>query len=173
MKRIILILVLLMPMLSFALKSDEQKPLQIDANKATLDQKQMVTVFSGNLVIAKGSLTVKAEQGTATQDKNGDRTLDLIGKPVFITQMADDGEKIEGQGNELSYNTKTGLAVLTGRARIKKGKNVVIGDTLTYNTQTQVYSAQSGVANGITKEKNGRITVILDSQTNESARTKK
>lgn len=152
------------PCFAFALKGDEKQPLQIDADQATLDQKQMVSVFSGNVVITKGTLVVHASKGVASQDTAGDRVLILDGSPVTFVQMGDDGEKIEGQGNNFNYNSKSHLAVLTGRARIKKGKNIVIGDVLTYNSDTQVYSAQSTMGNGVTKKSGGRITVILDQQ---------
>lgn len=151
--------------------SDESKPIQIEADHATFDQQQMVTVFTGRVVITKGSLVVHANQGMATQDKAEDRTLLLTGSPVTFVQKADDGELIEGQGNKFEYNTKTSLAVLSGKARVKKGKNLIVGDTLTYNTKTFVYSAAAPKANGVQPSKtSGRITVILDGQ---SGATKK
>jgi lipopolysaccharide export system protein LptA len=36
-----------------------------------------------------------------------------------------------------------------------------MGDKLTYNTKTQVYSASSANANGVNSTKSGRVTVIL------------
>jgi len=165
-KWLLLTMVCLIPLFSYAnTNSDESMPIKIEADHATLDQKQMVTVFSGKVVITKGSLVVHANEGTATQDKAGDRTILLTGNPVTFVQKADDGELIEGQGNKFDYNTKTSLAVLTGRARVKKGKNLIVGDTLTYNTKTMVYSAEAPIANGLQGTKtNGRITVILDGQ---------
>lgn len=145
-----------------ALKDDASQPIKIDADHATLDQKQMVSVFDGRVVITKGTLVVHADQGVASQDKDGDRVLDLYGKPVTFIQRADDGQLIEGQCNKFNYNTKTSLAVLSGRARVKKGKSIVIGDTLSYNTQTQIYSAVSGLASGVSRKFSGRVTVILD-----------
>lgn len=156
----------ILPFSSYALKTDSAQPLTIVADGATFDQKNQVTVFTGNVVITKGSLVIHANQGTATQDKALDRTLNLIGSPVTFVQKQDDGTLIEGQGNKFDYDTKTSLAVLTGRARVKNGKNIVIGDVLTYNTNTHVYSAQAPLSNGVSKKKNGRITVILDGQGN-------
>lgn len=158
-----------LPFSAYALKGDESQPLTIVADSATFDQKNQVTVFSGNLVITKGALIVHASQGTASQDKGGDRTLKLVGAPVTFVQKQDDGGLIEGQGNNFDYNTKTSLAVLTGRARVKNGKNIVLGDILTYNTTTHVYSAAAPITNGVTKKKSGRITVILDGQGNGTA----
>lgn len=152
---------------SFALKADSSKPVQIDADHATFDQKNMVSVFTGNVVITQGSLVVHSERGTASQDKEGYQTIQLFGNPVTFSQLNDDGEKTEGQGNNFQYTTKNNLAVLSGRARVKKGDNLVIGDKLTYNTQSQIFSANSTNANGVTTTKSGRVTVIL--QPNQKA----
>lgn len=153
-----------------ALKADADKPIQIDADHATVDQKQMLSVFDGQVVITKGSLIAHADKGVASQDTAGERIIDLYGKPVTFVQTADDGEKIEGQCDHFNFNTKNSLALLIGRARVKKGKNIVIGDTLTYNTETQVYSAVSNFGNGVNKKSGGRVTVILD-QVDQAAPT--
>ena len=81
--------------------------------------------------------------------------------PVTFFQFNYDGDKTEGQCNDYEYNTKNNLAILTGRARVKKGDNLVMGDKLTYNTQTQIYNATSANANGVSNTKSGRVTVIL------------
>ncbi len=158
--------------LAYALKSDDKAPLQIEADQATLDQKQMVSVFTGKVVITKGTLIVHADKGVASQDQGGGRVITLYGSPVTFSQMADDGQKIEGQGNNFNYNSKSGLAVLSGRARVKKGKNLVIGDVISYNAITQVFSASSDLGNGVTKKTEGRITVILDQQGSPNATAK-
>lgn len=147
--------------LSFALKTDNDKPVQITANSATANQKDKTTQFTGNIVMTRGSIIVHANTANASQDVNGNNTIILLGTPITFEQMNDDGEKTEAQCNKFEYNTKTNLAILTGRARVKKGDNVVIGDKLTYNTQTQIYSATSSNANGVNTEKSGRVTVIL------------
>lgn len=146
---------------AFALKTDASQPVVITADRWTFDQKNMVSVFIGNVVITQGSLVAHANRANASQDKNGYKTVKLTGTPVTFLQLNDDGEKTEGQGNGFDYNTKNNLAVLVGRARVKKGDNLVIGDQLAYNTQTQVFSATSTNANGISSTKSGRVTVVL------------
>jgi lipopolysaccharide export system protein LptA len=146
---------------AFALKTDSEQPIQIEADSATADQKNMVTVFTGDVVVTRGSIIVHASKADANQDADGNKTVHLTGSPVTFEQMNDDGEKTEGQCNDFVYSTKTNIAILTGRARVKKGDNEVIGDKLTYNTQTQIYSANSTNANGVNNAKSGRVTVIL------------
>lgn len=146
----------------YALQQDMTKPVQIVADHALLDEKNKSTVFSGNIVITRGSLVIHAATGTASQDLNGDRILDLYGSPVVFQQLTDDGKEVIGQCNHFNYDTKTALAILTDRARVKKGKSIIIGDKLTYNTKTEVYTALSTRKNGITHQSSGRVTVILD-----------
>jgi lipopolysaccharide export system protein LptA len=112
-------------------------------------------------VITQGSMTARANTAKASQDKSGYQNITLIGTPVTFSQLNDDGEMTTGQGNQFNYNTKNNLAVLSGRARVKKGNNLVMGDMLTYNTQTQIFGATTTNANGVSTTKSGRVTVIL------------
>lgn len=145
----------------YALKTDAAQLIHIQANGGTLDQKNMVSVISGNVIITQGSMVVHANTARVSQDKDGHQTISLVGNPVTFSQLNDDGEVTRGQGNTFDYNTKNNLAILTGRARITKGANLVMGDKLTYNTQTQIFTAVSNNANGISTTKSGRVTIIL------------
>ena len=145
----------------YALKTDAAQAIQIIADHLSVDQKNMVTIFTGNVVLTQGSILVHAQKAEASQDPAGFKLLHLLGAPVTFSQLEDDGEKVEGQGNSFDYSTKDNLAILVGRARVKKGDNLVMGDKLTYNTQTQIYSASSNNSNGTSNSKSGRVTVIL------------
>lgn len=160
-KVLLAVLLMLIAPFSFALKSDESQPIQIVADQATADQINKKTVFTGNVVVTRGSIVVNSNKAEASEDKSGYKIIHLIGSPVTFEQMNDDGEKTTGQCNDFEYNTKNSMAILTGRARVSKGDNLVMGDRLTYNTQTQIYSAVSNNANGVSTTKSGRVTVIL------------
>jgi lipopolysaccharide export system protein LptA len=151
----------LLVQLAVALKSDESKPVNITANSWTGDQLNKILTFSGNVVATRGSMIVNAATAQVTQDQQGNKRIHLIGAPITFSQLNDDGEKTEGQCNDFVYDTAKNLAILTGRARVKKGDNLVMGDKLTYNTKTQIYSAMANDANGISSNKKGRVTVIL------------
>ncbi len=166
--QVLIFLTIVFPVSSYALKGDEQQPIKIEADSGTADMKQMMTVFNGNVVITQGSLVIHADKATAEQDANGYRSIILYGKPVVFEQIDNDGGKIEGQGNQFNYNTKSNLALLTGRSRVKKGNNIIIANVITYNTKTQVYSATATPSNGVNKKTSGRITVILDKINNDN-----
>ena len=172
-KNVLILILLFISSMAMSLKNDDKQPLQIEATKATANLMAKTSVFIGNVVITKGSLVIHANKGVANEDKDGNRVLILNGSPVTFSQMQDDGLKIEGQADKFEYNSKASLAILSGRALIKRGKSQIVGDMLTYNTQTQVYSATSNFDSGVKKSSNGRITLILDQVPNNDNKPSK
>ena len=56
---------------ALAEQGDRDKPIQIEADRASLDQLKGVTVYEGNVVVTQGTILLRAAQVTVTQDKNG------------------------------------------------------------------------------------------------------
>lgn len=52
-------------------QGDRDKPIQIEADRASLDQLKGITVYEGNVVVTQGTILLRAAQVTVTQDKNG------------------------------------------------------------------------------------------------------
>lgn len=156
----------LMAPLAHAEKADRDKPIQISADRGSLDQLKGVTEWDGAVVISQGTLLIHADHVRVTRDAQGNQVMVGTGRIVTFRQKADDnGEHkvvwIEGQASRIDYTTVTHTAVLTTNARVKKGEDLVIGDVIVYNTETQVYQSQGGAANTANK---GRVTAILQPQ---------
>ena len=52
---------------AFALESDRNQPIQIEADQGSLDQKNQNTTFSGNVIVKQGSMYIQA--GTVAVSK--------------------------------------------------------------------------------------------------------
>jgi len=142
--------------LAQAEKADRDKPIEISADRGNLDQLKGITIWEGNVVIVQGTLKLNADKAIVTQDKQGNQTMQATGRIVTFRQKLDDkNEWVEGQSSQLDYNTVTHIAILTGNARVKRGNDLVIGNVITYNTETQLYEVSSGSGNG------GRVTAII------------
>jgi lipopolysaccharide export system protein LptA len=152
--------------LAHAEKADRDKPIRITANKGYLDQIKGITEWDGAVVIEQGTLLIHADHVRVTQDAKGNQVMVATGNIVTFRQKADDtGDHkvlwIEGQARRVDYNTVDHIAVLTANARVKKGADLLIGDVITYNTETQIYQSQGGGSNTANK---GRVTAILQPQ---------
>lgn len=150
-------------------KADRDKPIEISADRGNLDQLKGVTVWQGNVIIIQGTLKLNADRATVTQDKQGNQTMQATGNQVVFRQKMDGkNEWIEGQSNQLDYNTVTHVAVLTGNARVKRGNDLVIGNVITYNTETELYEVSSGASSN-----GGRVTAIIQPKPRNDAASKK
>jgi lipopolysaccharide export system protein LptA len=152
--------------LAQAEKADRDKPIQISADRGSLDQIKGITEWDGAVVIIQGTLLIHADHVRVTRDAKGNQVIVATGRIVTFRQKADDSGDhkvvwIEGQASRLDYTTINHTAVLTTNARVKKGEDLVIGDVIVYNTETQVYQSQGGASNTANK---GRVTAILQPQ---------
>ena len=144
---------------AMAEKADSSKPIELSADRGSLDQNKGVTVWEGNVELKQGTLNLNAQRVTVTQDANGQQVMQAQGSPVTFRQKIDgSSEFVEGNAANVVYNTSASLATLTGNARIKRGQDIVSGAQIIYNTETQIYQAV-GRTPGATS--GGRVTVIL------------
>lgn len=143
----------------YALESDRQQPIAIEADQGSLDQKNQVTTFSGNVVIKQGSLNIRASSVRVSQDPSGNQTMNATGNPVRFSQQLENKGTVEGQGNNVAYASVTGLVQLTGNAKVQRGGDVAKGEVITYNMRTEVYTVLGGNVTG--NKKGGRISVII------------
>lgn len=152
-------------------KADRDKPINITGNTGSADQLKGIAVFDGNVVVIQGTLTLNSDHLVVTKDAQGNQTMQATGKLVTFRQRADsktrDGKEewINGQALRVDYNTQTHMVILTGNARVKKGEDLLIGEVITYNTETQIYQSQGGAGNTANK---GRVTAIIQPQKNAS-----
>lgn len=148
---------------ALAEKADSSKPIEVNADSAALDQKQGINVFEGNVVITQGTLTLRAEKTTATRDAGGRQKLLATGNPVQFRQKLDgQNEYVDGRAARVDYDSANNTVVLTGKAVVTRGKDMVSGEVISYNTVTEVYQVK-GQAAGSTAPK-GRVTIILQPQ---------
>jgi lipopolysaccharide export system protein LptA len=80
---------------AFAEKADQDKPTQIEANRMSADDVRRMNIFEGNVVLTKGTLTVRADRIVVRQDAEGYQSASATGAPVRFKQRQDpkEGEK--------------------------------------------------------------------------------
>jgi len=146
---------------AFAEKADSSKPIEVNADSASLDQKQGINVFEGNVIIIQGTLNLRAQKTVATQDASGRQKLLATGSPVYFRQKLDGkNEYVDGNASSVDYDSANNTVILTGKAQVKRGKDVVNGEQISYNTVTEIYQVKGqSASNG-----SGRVTIILQPQ---------
>ncbi|HSC81641.1 MAG TPA: lipopolysaccharide transport periplasmic protein LptA [Chitinolyticbacter sp.] len=138
--------------------ADREKPMKIEADRASLDQKQMVGVYTGNVVVTQGTMILKSAVLNVRQDEAGNQYITGNGKPVTFRQRLDSGEWVDAQSLRFDYDGKTGLLKLIDQAWVRRDTgDEVIGSVITYNMNTEQYEAQGGADN----TNSGRVNITI------------
>lgn len=163
-------------------KADAKKPTHIEADQMNSDDVNQVTIFTGNVVIKKGTILAKAGQAKLVEDPEGYRYITLYAAPgqlASIRQKLDSGPNqwMEGYGKRIEYNDKDEVAQFFTEARGRKleGTKVmedISGEYLSYDAKTEFYSAFN-TNEGYSRAGAGRVTAVIQPKTTTNSGKKK
>jgi lipopolysaccharide export system protein LptA len=152
-------------------KADFDKPTQVEANHGTYDESKQMNVFTGNVVLTRGTLVMHADKMTVRKDAAGNQFATLYAAPGSVTkfrQKRDGGKDIWIDGSaadRIEYDTKTEIAKLFKNAKIKmteagKITDEVEGEFVSYDSRTEFYTVTNSTS-GESKPGTGRVRVII------------
>ncbi len=128
---------------AWALPSDREQPIRVQADSAELDEKQGVAVYRGGVIITQGTLKITGDTVTITQDNQGDiEVFTAVGKPArYEQQPAPDKPLVQAAGVTIQYFASNERIVLSDQARIVQGGNTFEGEKIVYDTRRQIVNA--------------------------------
>jgi lipopolysaccharide export system protein LptA len=133
---------------AFAEKADRDKPMQLEANKMSIDDVKKIQVLEGNVVITKGTLVLKAERIVLTEDaygfQKGTAFAGSSGKATFRQKREGRNDYVEGEAQRIEYNSNSEVAELFQQARIRSGEDEVRGDYIWYDAVSEKFLASAG-----------------------------
>ena len=165
MTRLCLIVALVLAFPAWAEKADRDKPLQVEANKMTADDVRRLNVFEGNVVVTKGTMSLRAERLVVRQDAEGFQFATATGKPARFRQRQDPkpGEKeggwLDGEALRIELDDRNQKLELFDKACVNRGCDEVSGDYIFVDQRSEFYQVSSG--KGAEK---GRVKAIIQSK---------
>ncbi|MEQ1667028.1 MAG: lipopolysaccharide transport periplasmic protein LptA [Sulfuriferula sp.] len=140
----ILVLTLLLTNGARAEQADRSKPVNLEADSVTVDDINKTSVYVGSVVLVQGTMTLRADRIEVSESGAGFSKAVAYGNPVYFRQKRDKvDEYVEGYANRIDVDTKANLVHLTGNARLKKGEDELRGNTMVYNTASEVFEAKN------------------------------
>jgi len=119
---------------AYALDSDRDAPVHLEADHATYNQQTGVTVYTGNVIVTQGTIRLQADSVVANLDAN--RTIKNVtatGKPAkFQQKVSPDKGIVYGDGDQLYYDATTSQLTLTGHAHLTQDGSSFNGNTIRY-----------------------------------------
>ncbi|WFF81014.1 lipopolysaccharide transport periplasmic protein LptA [Delftia tsuruhatensis] len=164
--------------LAQAEKADSTKPMNIEADALRHDELKQTSVFTGNVVMTKGTIVLRGAQLDVRQDPEGFQyglVTAEAGKRAFFRQKRDTvpgqpEEFVEGEGEVIEYDGKADLVKFIRRGELRRYRGGQLSDEITgsiivYNNLTDVFTVDgqktSGGQPSSTAGQGGRVRAVL------------
>lgn len=134
-------------------KADRAKPMNIEADALRHDELKQTSVFSGRVVMTKGTIVLRGARLDVRQDPDGYQYGVVTaepGKRAFFRQKRDTlpgapDEFIEGESEIIEYDGKADNVKFITRAELRRYRGAVLNDEITgavivYNNLTDVFT---------------------------------
>jgi lipopolysaccharide export system protein LptA len=129
-------------------KADRDKPVNIEADRVSVDDVKKVQTFEGNVQLVKGTLTIRAERIVVTQDDDGYQRGVATGSgstlPHFRQKREGQDEYVEGEAERIEHDAKAEKTEFFNRAWVKSGLDEVRGQFISYDARSENYFVTSG-----------------------------
>ncbi|HIF17667.1 MAG TPA: lipopolysaccharide transport periplasmic protein LptA [Cycloclasticus sp.] len=140
----------------WALSSDKQKPVEVEADSFNLDDSKKITVYSGNVIITQGSMEIMADKVTIYGARGTTDKVIAIGKPVKFKQQPDGNQALtRGEAKRFEYLVSKDTLILVDKATLWQGGNTFSSDRIVYDSKRSIVKA------GDKKSGSKRVKIIL------------
>jgi len=134
----------------WALSSDQDKLIRIQADAATVDDKKGITIYSGNVSIDQGSLLITADTVKVIMSKK--EILQIIAsmlpqsKKLAHYEQASDKDKglVSADAKMITYFLQEERIHLSGDARLNQTGDIFSGDLLHYDLKKGIVDLKGG-----------------------------
>jgi len=150
--------------------ADRDKPMNAEADALRYDDLNQTTVFTGNVVITKGTTIIRGAQVDVSQDPEGYQMAVAIaapGKLAYYRKKRDGvDEFIEGEGERIEYDSRADLVKFIKHAVVRRYKGATLSDEtsgalIVYNNNTDVFTVDGGTQNRTAANPGGRVRAML------------
>ena len=151
-------------------KADRNKPMNIESDTLRYDDLKQISIFTGRVVLTKGTIVIRGAQIEVRQDPDGYQYGLVTGAPdklAFFRQKRDGVEEfIEGEGETIYYDGKADTVTFTKRAQLRRYRGTSLGDEVTgavivYENLTDKFSVDGNVNQAQGGTGGGRVRAML------------
>ena len=148
-------------------KADREKPINLEADRISMDDASKVQTFEGNVVLTQGTLQIRSNRLVVTQDADGFQkgvaTGGVNGLARFRQKREGVDEYIEGEAERIEHDARNENTRFFVRAWVKSGLDEIKGHFIHYDALTEKYlvTNNSGATKSATGETQARVRAII------------
>lgn len=154
---------------ALAERADRDKPMNVEADALRYDDLKQVSVFTGRVVLTKGTIVIRGARVEVRQDPEGYQygvVTAEAGKLAYYRQKREGvDEYIEGESETIEYDGKADRVKFIRRAEMRRLRGATLSDEMTgslitYDNLTDVFSVD-GSTTGTPAASGGRVRAVL------------
>jgi lipopolysaccharide export system protein LptA len=159
-------------------KADRAKPMNVEADALKYDDLRQTSVFTGRVVVTKGTILIRGARVEVKQDPEGYQ-LGVVtaepGKQAYYRQKREGlDEFIEGEAQTIEYDGRADKVKFIGRAEMRRFRGATLNDEvsgslITYDNGTDVFTVDGGPVAGTPANPGGRVRATLAPRPGASA----
>ena len=168
---LLIAMALLLALPARAEKADRDKPMNAEADALRYDDLKQTSVFTGNVVITKGTILIRGARVDVVQDAEGYQQAVVIAEPgklaYYRSKREGVDETIEGEGERIEYDGRADNVKFIRQAVMRRyvaGKlaDESHGTLIRYENTTDVFTVDGSVqAKPTAANPSGRVRAVL------------
>ncbi len=148
-------------------RADRNQPMNIEADALRYDDLNQTSVFTGRVVLTKGTILIRGARVDVRQDPEGYQygvVTAAPGERAFFRQKREGvDEYIEGEGEVIEYDGKADRVKFIRRAEMRRYRGATLADEtmgslITYDNTTDVFTVDGGPTS---PTPGGRVRAVL------------
>ena len=155
---------------AWAEEADRDLPMNAEADNLRYDDARQLSVFTGRVVITKGTIVIRGERVEVRQDPQGHQfgvVTGSEGKPAFFRQKREGlDEYIEGEAVRIDYNGQADVVRFEQRAVMRRYRGSAVADetmgsVIVYDNASETFRVEGGEASRTAANPSGRVRAVL------------
>lgn len=133
---------------AFAEKADRDKPINLEADKVTVDDRNKIHTYEGNVILTQGTMIIRAGKVVVTQNLEGYQKgiayAPAGGLAKFRQKREGRNDYVNGEAERIEQDTRTEVTQFFNKAWVRSGQDEVRGEYIQYNGVTENYVVTNG-----------------------------
>lgn len=139
-----------------AASRDEDESIRIDARSVEANDKTGAVVYSGDVLVEQGRLSIQADRVEIKTRKGKTELVRATGKSVKLRQRADGASgEIQAEAERVDYHVALRKVDLVGRVTLRRGEDLFTADVLHYDLVSKNLNAAGDEKN------DGRVHAVI------------
>ncbi|MFO7705710.1 MAG: lipopolysaccharide transport periplasmic protein LptA [Halopseudomonas sp.] len=145
-----------------SIAADRDQPIRIQANSATLDDRNNTAIYTGDVIITQGSMQLTGNRVTLNTDAEGAVSKIVSqGAPATYKQTPEGGAPVDARGQTIEYLADVERVVLIDKAFLEQEGNTFKGEYISYDIAREVVDAGRASNGGATGAQQDRIEILI------------